>query len=99
MTKDERTHYSRIADMGCIVCNIAGYGYTPCEIHHIRTGAGAGQKSHWLKAIGLCPSHHRLGGYGVAIHAGIDGFERSIGMNEVELLNKQLELLNGIDHD
>ncbi len=95
MTKDERSHYARIADMGCIVCNLAGYGHSPCEIHHIRTGAGAGQKSHWSKAIGLCPSHHRLGGYGVAIHAGIDGFERSIGMTEVELLSKQLDLLNG----
>ena len=99
MTKDERRHYSRIADSGCIVCNLSGYGHSPCEIHHIRTGAGLAQKSHWSKAIGLCPTHHRTGGYGVAIHAGIEGFESAIGMSEVELLNKQLELLNEIDHD
>lgn len=95
MTKDERNHYARIADGGCIACNVLGYGFSPCEIHHIRTGTGAGRKSHWSKAIGLCPNHHRLGGYGVAIHAGIDGFENSIGMSEVELLSKQLDLLNG----
>lgn len=94
MNKDEREHYARISDIGCVVCLLNGYGHSPCEIHHIRTGTGAGKKSHWSKAIGLCPSHHRLGGYGIAIHAGIDGFEKAIGMTELELLEKQLELLN-----
>lgn len=93
MTKDERNHYARIADGGCIVCLLAGHGHSPCEIHHIRTGTGAGRKSHWSKAIGLCPMHHRLGGHGVSIHSGIRAFEAAIGMTEVELLHKQLELL------
>ena len=93
MTKDERKHYDRISQHGCIACRVLGYGYSPCEIHHIRTGTGAGRKSHWSKAIGLCPNHHRLGGYGVAIHGGIQGFEQSLGMTELELLEKQLELL------
>lgn len=95
MNKDEREHYDRISQHGCIVCLLAGYGFSPCEIHHIRTGTGAGRKSHWSKAVGLCPTHHRLGGHGVAIHSGIRAFELAIGMSEVELLNKQLELLNG----
>lgn len=95
MTKDERRHYARIADLGCVVCLLQGYGHSPCEIHHIRTGAGLAQKSHWSKAIGLCPTHHRLGGHGVAIHAGVEAFESAVGMNEVELLSKQLDLLNG----
>ena len=93
MTKDEREHYARIADSGCVVCNLSGYGYSPCEIHHIRTGTGAGRKAHWSKAIGLCPTHHRLGGSGVAIHGGIRSFEAAIGMTELELLEKQKELL------
>lgn len=93
MTKDERKHYDRLSSIGCIACHVMGYGYSPCEIHHIRTGTGKGQKSHYSKAIGLCPNHHRLGGYGIAIHAGISGFEKTIGMTEVELLQKQLELL------
>ena len=94
MTKDERNHYDRISQHGCIACIVLGHGYSPCEIHHIRTGVGKGQKSHWSRAIGLCPNHHRLGGYGIAIHAGIDGFQSTIGMTEVELLHRQLELLN-----
>lgn len=93
MTKEERQHYDRIANSGCIACIVLGFGYSPCEIHHIRTGTGKGQKSHWSKAIGLCPNHHRNGGAGVAIHAGIKSFEKSIGMTELELLEKQLELL------
>jgi len=95
MTKDERNHYDRIAQHGCIACIVNDNVYSPTEIHHIRTGTGAGRKSHWSKAIGLCPLHHRLGGHGIAIHAGIKAFESTIGMSEVELLNKQLELLNG----
>ncbi len=93
MTKDERKHYDRIATHGCIACHILGYGYSPCEIHHIRTGVGKGQKAHWSRAIGLCPNHHRNGGASVAIHAGIRSFEQAIGMTELELLEKQLELL------
>jgi hypothetical protein len=99
MTKDERRHYGNISDIGCVVCILSGYGHSPCEIHHIRTGTGMAQKSHWSKAIGLCPTHHRLGGHGVAIHGGIKAFEAAIGMTEVELLNKQLEILNEIDHN
>jgi hypothetical protein len=99
MTKDERNHYDRISQHGCIACHVLGYGFSPCEIHHIRTGTGAGRKAHWSKAIGLCPIHHRLGDSGVAIHAGIKSFEQSIGMSEVELLNKQLELLNETNHN
>jgi hypothetical protein len=95
MTKDERRHYTKLADLGCIVCLLQGYGHSPCEIHHIRTGTGAGLRSHWSKAIGLCPTHHRLGNTGVAIHSGIESFEAAIGMSEVELLNKNLKLLNG----
>lgn len=94
MTKDEREHYDRISQHGCIVCNLFGFGFSPCEIHHIRTGTGKGQKSHWSKAIGLCPTHHRLGNAGVAIHSGIRSFEAAIGMTELELLEKQKELLN-----
>ena len=95
MTKDERKHYDRISQHGCIACHVLGYGFSACEIHHIRTGVGKGQKSHWSKAIGLCGLHHRLGNSGVAIHAGVRSFEQAIGMTEVELLNEQLNLLNG----
>ena len=34
-------------------------GETPAEIHHIRTGQGAGQRADNFKVIPLCPIHHR----------------------------------------
>lgn len=93
MTKDEREHYAKIADNGCIACYVLGYGFSACEIHHIRSGAGIGRKNHWSQAIGLCPKHHRTGGYGIAYHAGARAFSDSIGMGELDLLDKQLELI------
>ena len=93
MTKVEKDHYDRLCRIGCIACHTLGFGYSLPEIHHIRHGAGAGQKSAFDKAIPLCPHHHRLGGYGCAIHAGRRGFEATVGMTEVELLEKTLQLL------
>jgi hypothetical protein len=85
MTKAERQHYAKLAELGCIVCLNEGFGYSPTEIHHLRTGTGIGQKSHYSDAIGLCPQHHRLGGYGVAIHAGQGKFHENYG-TEKDLL-------------
>ena len=85
MTKDEKKHYSKLSDLGCIVCLRLGIGYSQPEIHHLRTGAGIGQKSDWRNAIPLCPLHHRLGNHGVAIHAGQKKFHENYG-TELELL-------------
>lgn len=93
MTKAEKQHYDKLSRLGCIVCRYLGFGFSPCEIHHIRHGAGIAQKSHYSQAIGLCPNHHRLGGYGIAIHAGRTGFETNVGMDEVELLNLTKSLM------
>ena len=93
MTKAEKEHYAKLAELGCIACITLGYGYSPCEIHHIRSGVGMAQKAHWTEAIGLCPNHHRNGGHGVAIHAGVKAFENTVGMTERELLDKNVALL------
>ena len=45
--------------------------------------------SDWL-AIPLCPDHHRLGGHGVALHAGQETFEQNFG-REAELLAKTIK--------
>jgi hypothetical protein len=84
---------TRVAELGCIVCrNIFGLHSIP-EIHHIRTGQGAGQRASNYDTIGLCPLHHRLGGYGVAIHAGQKEFEKRYG-TETELLAQTKNLLS-----
>jgi hypothetical protein len=98
MTKDERNHYDKLSQLGCIVCQVLGHGYSAPHIHHIKSGnAGMGKKSHWSLAIPLCPQHHQHGGYGVAIHAGKKAFEAAISMTEVELLNETLNRLERSD--
>lgn len=88
MTKDEKKHYSAVAELGCALCGYLGYGATPCEIHHIRR---AGKRSN-APVIGLCPEHHR-GNSGV--HGlGRKAFERKYGITEEELLEQTLLLLN-----
>lgn len=84
MTKEEKRHLGRVAELGCIVCRNIGLGKTPAEIHHIRQGAGMGRRNSHFETIPLCPMHHRTGGYGVAFHAGakvwqeLYGYERDL---------------------
>jgi len=59
MTKAEKQHLQRVADLGCIACYLSGTPGTPCEVHHIRAGVGMGKRSSHFRAIGLCPAHHR----------------------------------------
>jgi hypothetical protein len=54
-----------------------------------------GMKSHWSKAIPLCPMHHQHGGWGVALHAGQKEFEKRYGTEE-ELLEYTTQCLNTV---
>ena len=83
----EREHMGIVAGLCCIVCRNLGYGESPAEVHHVRYLAGGGQRSSNMDTIPLCPNHHRIGGYGVAYHAGPEEFERRYG-TEVELLEQ-----------
>jgi len=84
-TKAVKEHMGVVAGMTCIVCRKMLLGDTPAELHHPRFLAGGGQKSSDMDVIPLCPRHHRLGGYGVAFHAGPEEWERRYGTEE-ELL-------------
>jgi hypothetical protein len=92
-TKEEKNHYAKLHQLGCIVCRREGFGYTEPMIHHVRCDAGMGMKSHWSKAIPLCPMHHQHGGYGIALHAGQKAFEEKYGTEE-ELLEDTSRCLN-----
>jgi hypothetical protein len=92
LTKDEKNYYDNLNELGCIVCNKLGFGYSVPHIHHIRHGVGMAQISHWSKAIPLCPLHHQHGGLGVALHAGQKTFEKKYG-TEIKLLELTLTLL------
>lgn len=82
-----------VAELGCLVCKRMGYSDTPCEIHHIRAGTGAGRRSSNWDVVGLCPEHHR-GNTG--IHGlGTKGFAKYWGFDEQDLLKDVQLALNG----
>ncbi|CAB3972269.1 MULTISPECIES: Ref family recombination enhancement nuclease [Burkholderia] len=85
-------HMGRVAELGCIVCLNLRLGRSAAECHHARCFAGGGQKSTDFHTIPLCPLHHRLGGSGVALHAGRQTFARIFG-TEPELLLQVLQML------
>ena len=93
MNSEERRHIRRVIALGCIVCG------APAELHHIRSlaaGSGTGLKVTHFETIGLCPSHHRTGGYGIAFHAGPEIWEKTFGRQEDLLAQilKELSLSN-----
>lgn len=92
MKKLEREHLNKVASMGCIVCINEGYGQTPAEIHHIGN-ATMGKRASNFEVIPLCANHHRLGGHGVAVHAGRKTWEQNFG-TEKELLEQVKSYLN-----
>lgn len=83
--KAEREHMGRVAMLSCVVCRNEGLGESPAEVHHVRYLAGAGQRSSNLDTLPLCALHHRLGGSGVAFHAGPEVWQKRYG-TEAELL-------------
>lgn len=84
LTKDEKRYLSRVAASGCIICRRLGFGETPAEIHHQRSGVGKGQRASHYDVMPLCPEHHR-GNTG--IHGmGIKAFEREYGVTERDLV-------------
>ena len=94
MTKAEKIHLGRVAALGCALCRRNGWGETPAEIHHLRTGTGAGRKASHYDAIPLCPDHHRLGN--MALHVmGRKAWERQNVVTEGDLL-QQTRMLLGI---
>ena len=91
-TKAEKAHMDRVARLGCILCRRYGYHDTPAELHHPRTGTGAGRRAAHTDVIPLCPTHHRSSNE--ALHAmGRKAWERHHGVTELELLDDTKQLL------
>ncbi|VVE55613.1 Ref family recombination enhancement nuclease [Pandoraea communis] len=94
--KAEREHLGIVAGLCCIVCRNLGFGESPAEVHHVRFLAGGGQRAGHTQTIPLCPLHHRLGGYGVAFHAGPGEFQRRYGSEEQLLEQTSREVARAI---
>jgi hypothetical protein len=97
MTKAEKKHLTRLADLGCIVCREQGRLRQPSEIHHLRghPWSGMGQRASHYAAIPLCPIHHRHGGHGeVGYHQSPKEFEARYG-SQGHLLSIVEDLMGG----
>lgn len=88
-TAAEKRYMARVASLGCCVCRNLGHGPTPAALHHVREGQGGSQRAGNYLVIPLCPTHHQTGGYGVALHAGQEAWERMYG-TEMDLLNQTI---------
>lgn len=83
MNKADHEYASDATRLGCYLCRRLGYGESPAEFHHPRTGVGAGRKAPHSEGIPLCYLHHR-GPDGV--HGmGRKAFERTYGVTEAEM--------------
>ena len=82
----------RVAGLPCVVCEHMGMPPTyGVEVHHIREGQGAAQRSSDFLTLPLCVEHHR-GNSGV--HGlGRKGFFARYKTDELQLLAVTLEKL------
>lgn len=91
MTKDEREHKGRLAELGCMACRRIHGPHVPgpVELHHLRTGGWG--KGDYRTLIPLCVEHHRgrTGVHGL----GTKGFARHHGFDQQDLLDDALRLL------
>ena len=89
MSKYTKKELTQIANLGCALCNILGYGQTISEIHHIRRLGSVRCDS---PVIPLCLEHHR-GASGV--HGlGRKAFNSRYGLTEEDLLETTKKLLS-----
>jgi len=87
-TKGEREHMSKVASLGCLVCQ------RPANVHHIRPiGLGIGMRSSHYQTIPLCHDHHQ-GQF--SIHNCKEQFEARYG-TEHEMLQRTLNEIKNLN--
>lgn len=86
-------YLDRVAALGCLVCDVAGFGEgTPAVIHHPRIEVGGAQRESDYLAIPLCPEHH-VGKTGVHTLSRA-AFAMRYGVTELDLIALVTERLN-----
>lgn len=83
-TKADKLWLDDVSSLGCIACRNAGYGATPAEIHHVRSGSGMAQRAQHTRVLPLCPHHHRAC-YPTGFHAAPRSWQQEHGSEEVLL--------------
>ena len=92
-TVAESRYMGEVAQLGCVLCAFLGFQqHGRTTVHHIKEGAGIGQRqAHWLVAA-LCGEHHQ-GGTG--IHGlGTKGFYLRYKLDELDLLAMTIAALD-----
>tara|TARA_R100001443_G_scaffold20822_1_gene32997 strand:- start:1228 stop:1542 length:315 start_codon:yes stop_codon:yes gene_type:complete len=77
--KVEREYMNKVANYGCIACEIDGK-ISLAEVHHIRNHTGMGLRPPHSMILPLCASHHRTGK--ISVHLGKQAFEDRYGKQE-----------------
>ena len=80
-TKADKQWLDDVSSLGCVTCRNAGYGTTPAEIHHVRTGSGMAQRAAHTQVLPLCPRHHRAC-YPTGFHAAPKSWQAEHGSEE-----------------
>jgi len=88
-TKAEREHLSKVASLGCLVCQM------PCQLHHIRPVGlvGVGLRSSNYHVVPLCREHH-TGKF--SIHNSKKEFEAMYG-TEKQMLHRTLKEVENLE--
>jgi len=92
MTKAERAYIGKAVALGCALCRNLGYGESPAEYHHKRTGTGAGRRASHYEGFGLCPPHHRTSNDAIHVRGRKD-WEKHFDVTENELVAQTQALL------
>lgn len=58
MSAKSKRHMGKVAAVPCVLCTHMGLGETKSEVHHLKYGTGASDRSSDYLCIALCPSHH-----------------------------------------
>lgn len=93
-TKADKLWLGDVSSLGCIACRNAGYGATPAEIHHVRSGSGMAQRAAHSRVLPLCPRHHRAC-YPTGFHAAPRAWQQEHGSEEAlleQVIQKVAEL-------
>ena len=94
LADEGKRRMGKVAQLDCAICRRLGFPGSQAEVHHVRTGTGAGRRGDGL--IPLCPLHHRLGND--ALHVmGRKAWERNFGVTELELAEETDRRINGND--
>lgn len=88
-SKAVQRYHNDVAELGCILCDLLGYGRPPAQLHHLREGQGMAQRSSDWLVVPLCPECHQ-GPCGVH---GDQSLLRVAGVGELDLLAETMRRL------